>query len=131
MTRQRKYKANKVATIIGRGTTVTGEIRSKGTIRVEGEVEGTIDCEDSIVIHEGARVQANLNAGQVIVSGDVTGNINALDRIEITAKAKVIGDLTAPRVVIAEGVVFEGRCTMTTPQPAAKKRPPKAEAAAL
>jgi cytoskeletal protein CcmA (bactofilin family) len=38
-----------------------------------------------------------------------------LDRIEVTAKGRLIGDITAPRVSIADGVIFEGKCTMKAP----------------
>ena len=49
-------------------------------------------------------------------SGSPTGShVNAHERLEISAKGKLIGDITAPRVSIAEGVLFEGLCTMDAP----------------
>ena len=109
------YNENKVVSIIGSGTTVNGEIVSKGTVRIEGSVAGRIQSEDTIVVQESGKVKADLIAGQVIVSGEVQGNLFAHDRLEITSTGKVIGDITAPRVSIAEGVLFEGKCTMKPP----------------
>jgi cytoskeletal protein CcmA (bactofilin family) len=108
----RIYNENKVVTILGPGTKVTGELSCKGTIRIEGLVEGTIYSDDSIVLLDTGRVQGDVCAGQVIVSGEVRGNIKALDRLEITTNGKVIGDITTPRICIQEGVLFEGLCTM-------------------
>lgn len=106
---------NKTVTVIGQGTSIVGEIRSKTAIRVEGAVSGRIQCDDTIMVHETGRVKADLIAGQIVISGEVEGNVFAHDRLEIQPKARLIGDITAPRVAIAEGVIFEGKCTMKPP----------------
>lgn len=111
------YNENKVVTIIGTGTKIKGELSSQGTIRVEGVVEGQIQSSDTIVIQESGKVKADLLAGQVVISGEVHGNVYAQERLEITEQAKVFGDITSPRISIAEGVVFEGKCTMKAPTP--------------
>ena len=115
---KQKYDENKVVSIIGPGTKVKGEVVTQGTIRVEGGVEGLLKSGDTIVIHETGKVKADLHGGQVIISGEVHGNVYAQDRLEITAQGKVVGDITSPRISIAEGVVFEGKCTMKPPSQA-------------
>lgn len=124
--KKRSYDDTKVVTIIGQGTTIVGEIKSKGTIRVEGTVSGRIHSEDTIVVQETGRVKADLTGGQVVVNGEVEGNIFANDRIEIGSKGKLVGDITAPRIAIAEGVLFEGKCTM---KPPGQLKPPDSELA--
>ena len=109
------YNENKVVTMIGPGTLLTGELKCKGTIRVEGGIDGKVFSEDSIVVLESGKIKGDLLGGQVIVSGEVHGNIQAMDRIEITSKAKVVGDICAPRISIHEGVLFEGQCAMKKP----------------
>jgi len=113
--KKKNYSETKVVTIIGPGTTVTGEVKSKGTIRIEGVVNGRVHSDDTIVVQESGQVAADLVAGQVVISGEVKGNVFAHDRLEITASGKVLGDLMAPRVSIAEGVLFEGKCSMKPP----------------
>ena len=113
--RKKNFSETKVVTIIGPGTEITGEIKCKGTIRIEGNVSGRILSDDTIVIHETGRVKADLMAGQIIIGGEVQGNVFAQDRLEITEKGKLVGDITAPRVSIAEGVLFEGACAMRAP----------------
>jgi cytoskeletal protein CcmA (bactofilin family) len=104
-----------VSSVIGPGTVVNGNIDSQSSIRVEGEVIGKISSKETVIIQENGKVKAEIRAAQVVVSGEVQGNIFAMERLEITASGKVIGDITAPRVSIAEGVVFEGKCTMKPP----------------
>ena len=113
--KQRGGADSKVVSIVGQGTTVTGDIRSKGTVRVEGNVAGRIYCDDTVVIQDTGRVKGSLVAGQVVISGEVEGDVFAQERLEINANGKVVGDITAPRVAIAEGVIFEGKCTMRPP----------------
>jgi len=131
--KNKSYNENKVVSIIGPGTTVNGEINSQGTIRIEGMVAGRVQSEDSIVVQESGKVRAELIAGQVVISGEVQGNVFAHDRLEITATGRVVGDITAPRISIAEGVLFEGKCTMKPPgqikPPAGGPRPENAPAA--
>lgn len=109
------YNENKVVSIIGNGTKIKGEVITQGTIRIEGGVEGHVQCGDTIVVSETGQVKADLVGGQVVISGEVHGNVFAHDRLEITATGKVVGDITAPRISIAEGVLFEGKCTMKPP----------------
>ncbi len=113
--KKRGYSETKVATIVGQGTKVSGEIDSKGTVRVEGVMSGRLHSDDTIDIQESGRVKGDLVAGQIIISGQVEGNVFAHDKLVITAKGKLIGDITAPVISIAEGVLFEGQCTMKPP----------------
>jgi cytoskeletal protein CcmA (bactofilin family) len=127
--KRRGGDASNGLTIIGPGTTLTGEIRSQGSIRVEGQVSGRIHSEDAIIIQETGQVKADLIAREIVISGHVDGNVFANERLEITDKGKLIGNITAPRVSISEGVVFEGKCTMKAPgdlKAAAASRPDSA-----
>ena len=113
--KKKNYSETRVVTIIGPGTTVTGEIKSKGTVHVEGMMSGHIHSDDSIVVKESGRVKADLVAGKVVINGEVTGNVFAHELLQVTANGKLVGDITAPRISIAEGVLFEGKCTMKAP----------------
>ena len=113
--RKKAFNESKIITIIGQGTTINGEVKSKGTIRIEGTVSGRVQCEDTVVVQDTGRIKADIIAGQVVISGEVEGNVFAHDRLEVSDKGRLIGDITAPRVSIAEGVIFEGKCTMKSP----------------
>lgn len=113
--KKKSYSDTKIVTIVGPGTTFVGEVKSKGAIRIEGVVSGKIHSDDSIMVQETGRVKADLVATNIVISGEVEGNVFAHERLEVTAKGRLIGDITAPRVSIAEGVIFEGKCTMKPP----------------
>lgn len=125
--KSKAYNENRVVTILGTGTVLKGEMACRGTVRIEGALEGRVSSDDSVVLLEGGRIKGDIHAGQVIISGEVQGNIRAIDRLEITAQGKVIGDICAPRISIQEGVLFEGLCTMK-PSDAAKSAAPRVAA---
>jgi len=47
------------------------------------------------------------------VYGDVTSDIHAVDKVDMMTGAKVRGDIIAARLRLADGVLFDGQCSMT------------------
>ncbi len=106
---------SRIITIVGPGTAVEGRLSSTGPIRVEGRVVGHLQSEEQIMVLASGRVKADIDAKHVVISGEVEGDVTATERMEITRGAKLIGNISAPRISIDEGVLFEGRCSMHSP----------------
>jgi cytoskeletal protein CcmA (bactofilin family) len=101
-----------VDTVLGVGSDFKGQITVKGTIRVDGKIEGNVTSEEGIIIGEKGVVKGNISAKNVLISGKVTGNAAATKRLEITPTGQLQGDIRAPRLAMAEGVIFKGNCDM-------------------
>lgn len=97
---------------LGQGSRVEGKLSFEGSVRIDGQIEGEINAQDTVVIGESAEVTAQIHASVVIVQGKVTGDITARKRVELRAPAKLVGNLSTPSLVIHDGVAFEGHCTM-------------------
>jgi cytoskeletal protein CcmA (bactofilin family) len=97
---------------LGQGSRVEGKLTFEGSVRIDGQVEGEISAQDTVIIGEGAEVTAQITASTVVVQGRVTGDITARKRIELKAPATLIGNVNTPSLVVHEGVVFEGHCAM-------------------
>jgi cytoskeletal protein CcmA (bactofilin family) len=97
---------------LGEGTTFKGNLTFEGTVRVDGTLTGEIFTKDTLVVGSSAEVQADIHAGSLVVSGTVKGNITAEKKVELHSSARLFGNISTPSLVIAEGVVFEGSCTM-------------------
>jgi cytoskeletal protein CcmA (bactofilin family) len=97
---------------LGEGTTFKGNLTFEGTVRVDGRMEGEIRTKDTLVIGQSAAVQADIYAGALVISGTVHGNITAGQKVELHASARLFGNIATPSLVMAEGVIFEGSCTM-------------------
>lgn len=98
--------------------TVTGDLETTGSLRIEGKLEGTVLKADSVVIGAGASITGDVHAREVIVGGTITGNVHASERIELQATAVVTGDIHTGSVLLQEGGVVNGRVLMNRPSAA-------------
>jgi cytoskeletal protein CcmA (bactofilin family) len=95
-----------------KGSRVSGQLSFQGPARIDGVVEGEIQCQGPLTIGDGAEVRAKISGQIVVIRGKVEGNVTAKERVELLAPARLIGNVTAPRLIITEGVVFDGDCSM-------------------
>ena len=95
-----------------KGSRVTGQLNFQGAARIDGIVDGEIQCQGKLVIGEGAEVRAKITGQTVVVHGRVEGNVVAKEKLELVAPARLYGNIVTPRLMIAEGVVFDGDCSM-------------------
>lgn len=105
-------KAGDVHTLLGRGSEFEGKLSFEGQVRIDGRFSGQISTKDTLVVGEGARVNAEISAGHVVVNGTVEGNIKATNMVELHPPARVKGSIEAPALSIDKGVIFEGTCKM-------------------
>jgi cytoskeletal protein CcmA (bactofilin family) len=117
-----------ITTLLGRGASFEGKLTFEGTVRIDGRFKGEVFSDDTLVIGEGAIVEAEIDIGEIIIQGTVVGNIRAKRGVEIHAPGRVRGDITTPSLQIDKGVIFEGRAYMeghapkaATPTPAVAK----------
>jgi cytoskeletal protein CcmA (bactofilin family) len=94
--------------ILGQGTSLTGELNFSGTLRIDGNVHGTIKTADVLIVGETAVIHADIQAGEVRIHGSVFGKIEGKRRIDIFSTGRLSGDVKTPRLVIEEGGIFEG-----------------------
>jgi cytoskeletal protein CcmA (bactofilin family) len=98
-------------TIVGNGTRIAGEVNVKGTIRIDGIVEGDVQA-DWVVIGESGKVRGNIRTRGIVIGGAVEGNIDAGETVELAGKGAMTGEIFTPKLAIAEGAVFDGRSRM-------------------
>jgi cytoskeletal protein CcmA (bactofilin family) len=103
--------SQKLETIVGNDTHITGKVSVKGTIRVDGIVEGDVQA-DWVVVGETGKILGNTRTRGMVVGGSVEGNIEATESVELREKAKMTGEIHAPKLGISEGAVFDGRARM-------------------
>lgn len=109
---RRESMVGEINTLLGRGSEFEGKLTFEGTVRIDGTLKGEVFSDDVLIVGEGARLEAEVDVGEIIVQGTVIGNIRAKRSIELLTPGRVKGDLTTPSLQIDKGVVFEGRCFM-------------------
>jgi cytoskeletal protein CcmA (bactofilin family) len=105
--------ATEITALLGRGTRFEGKLYFEGRVRIDGTFSGEIKSDDTLIIGDGAEVNAEIEVATVIVRGGaVTGNIRAKTSLEVHAPAKVLGNIHSPSIFIDRGVEFQGNCRM-------------------
>ncbi|MBP1763915.1 MAG: polymer-forming cytoskeletal [Firmicutes bacterium] len=115
-----------VETIVGKNTCVKGMITAKGSLRIDGQLEGDIDTEGDLVVGPTGILKSNIKARKATIAGVVNGNVNLEDKLELLPTGKLIGDVKVGSIIIGEGALFQGVCEMKQPDmelqnPALKK----------
>lgn len=100
--------------MLGQGCKIKGEIELQGTMRIDGQFEGSISCPDTLIIGKSGVVKADVKVKNAVIGGKLVGNISAANKIELQSGSHVEGDIQTARLVIDEGVFFEGNCKMGT-----------------
>ena len=107
-------KKDSQVVIFGNSTSFNGFLRFKESLCIQGKFKGTIEASGALIVDKGAVVEADhISVSSLVVYGTVVGAVHAVDKIDLFPGAEVRGDLTASRLRIADGVLFEGQCSMT------------------
>jgi cytoskeletal protein CcmA (bactofilin family) len=115
---------------LGKNVTVKGQIFAREDLTIDGEVEGTVECQEHrLTIGPNARVQAGLKAREIIIQGSIQGNVDATDKIDIKKEAKLVGDIKTSRIVIEDGAYFKGSIDISKSTPIKPPQPPPAQSA--
>jgi cytoskeletal protein CcmA (bactofilin family) len=101
-----------VSAFIGTGVELKGIITYNGTVRIDGQVDGEIHTEGTLLVGPEAVITAKVTAGTIISRGRITGDIVATGRVGLLAPAVQNGSVRSPRLSIEEGVLFNGNLEM-------------------
>lgn len=104
-----------VFSLIDRHTMVDGALTTSYDLRIDGQVMGTVQCDGTLYVSEGASVDATIEAGNVVVAGVASGAIRCRGRLEIQSTGTVRAEVATTSLVILEGAVFEGQIRMEAP----------------
>ncbi|MBN1698379.1 MAG: polymer-forming cytoskeletal protein [Spirochaetales bacterium] len=105
-----------VNSVIGENSVFEGRYSIKGNLRIDGQFEGESLFVDQLTVGAKGRVKTDIIATSVVIEGIVVGNISASRRILLLSSARVLGNIETPELIIQEGVILEGRCTISRMQ---------------
>ena len=104
--------SEKLESFVGMNSDFTGDISTKGTLRIDGTMTGNVRA-DWVIIGEKASLKGDVGARGIIVGGRIEGNLRSKEIVEIKPKGQVYGDISTSKLTILEGGVFEGKSNMT------------------
>lgn len=111
--KKRDWNESKLSGFFDDGTDFQGELKFKGSFRVDGFFKGKIISPDMLIIGERGHVDADVHVGYAVVNGEFHGQILADEKIEIHDHGRVFGTVITPKLVIVEGAYLEAKCLTT------------------
>ncbi|URA11202.1 bactofilin family protein [Thermospira aquatica] len=95
--------------VIGRDNCFSGEMRSDGLLRIDGDYCGVIRGYGVVVVGQHGRIKGDIYARKVRIGGKVKGTVYALERVDILSTGKLVGDMYTKRCQLEEGMCFTGK----------------------
>ncbi|PNE27538.1 hypothetical protein BHU11_01040 [Tannerella sp. oral taxon 808] len=99
--------------VLAAGTVVTGSVASESDFRLDGRIEGDINCKGKIVIGPKGSILGNIISDNAEVLGDVEGSIRIKEKLVFKSTAIIKGDIFTQTLEIEPGAHFNGTCTMS------------------
>ena len=100
--------------IIGPGMRIVGDLVTEGTVRVEGEIPGTVRGTKGVVIGREGLVERGVHTQDAVIGGRVRGRVVAENRLELQATCDIEGIVhaRAQHLHLEEGARFNGQVQM-------------------
>lgn len=121
------------------GSKIVGHVVADTGFRVDGTIEGDVQCKGSVVIGTKAHVKGDIVCINAEILGKVEGCIKVENTLSIHATGSVQGDVETQVLVVEPKAFFSGSCAMNRPAPVIeqaeapkeeeKKKPAKKQAA--
>lgn len=97
---------------IGEGTVITGDIQSKGDIRVDGTLKGSVNTSGKVVLGKSGIIEGDVVCADADVSGIIKAKISVAQLLSLKSSAKLNGDIITNKLSIEPGASFTGSCSM-------------------
>lgn len=118
--KERRPDPDVIDVTIGPQATFSGNLRSDGSIRIDGVMEsGQIETLGNVIITQTGKVMADIRARTVSISGAYRGEIDA-QRVELLEGGRAWGRIKVASFLLDEGAYLRGELVMqedTPPEP--------------
>ena len=98
--------------IIGKNTSIVGDIISEGDFRIDGKVEGTIKTAGRVVIGKSGSVSGKVECNNADIEGKFSGELVVSNLLTLKATATISGDVVISKLSVEPGAEFNAKCAM-------------------
>lgn len=105
-------EASNSSSIIGKGTSVEGDLNTVGNIRIEGDIKGNVTCKAKIALGQSSYVEGTVLAQNAEIAGEIQGSIEISELLILRPTAVIHGDIVTNKLIVESGATFNGSCRM-------------------
>ena len=103
-----RKEEEEVRAFLGKGAEFTGKLMFNGSVRIDGDFKGDIFGSGTLVIGEGAEVEADIHVDSVLVSGEVRGQIDVKKMLKTLFDGQGAGQCEHPPLFHRGGGLLRG-----------------------
>lgn len=93
-------------------TSIQGDLKAGGDIRIDGALTGNLICEGKLIIGPQGKVDGDVTCVNAAIEGSFVGNLVVKEMLTLQATAKVKGDVKATKMAVLGGCQMNGTCTV-------------------
>ncbi len=94
------------------GSKIIGTIIADSDIRIDGQVEGDLQCKGKVVIGEKGYLKGTIDCQNAEVMGSVDGKVNVQQTLALRATSRMKGDVRTQTLIVEPNALFNGTCSM-------------------
>lgn len=98
--------------VVGKNTSIVGDVQSEGDFRIDGSVEGTIKTVGRVVIGALGSVTGKIICDNADIEGTFSGELLVNNLLTLKATAKISGEVAISKLLVEPGAEFNATCTM-------------------
>jgi cytoskeletal protein CcmA (bactofilin family) len=98
--------------LIGNGTTIKGEVKSNGDIRIDGTLIGQVYSKGKIVVGNTGVIEGEIYCQNADFSGNIAAKVEVSELLTLKATSRLKGEIVTNKLAIEPGARFTGTCTM-------------------
>lgn len=103
----------KIETLVGRNTTLKGDIHFSGGLHIDGTIQGNVIADDGtssiLSLSEHGRIEGEVHVPVITLNGSVSGDVHASKSIELAPRASVNGNVYYKLIEMAMGAEVNGK----------------------
>ncbi len=94
------------------GSKVIGTIIADSDIRIDGVVEGELQCKGKVVVGKSGLIKGTIDCQNAEIHGKIDGKIQVSDSLSLRLTSKMDGEVHTKILIVEPGAVFNGTCAM-------------------
>ena len=94
------------------GSKIVGNITADSDFRIDGLIEGELNCSGKVVIGEAGRIKGSVVCANAEILGLMDGKITCHQQLSLRANGKIHGDVLTKTLIVEPGALFNGTCSM-------------------
>ena len=98
--------------IIGKNTSIIGDVISEGDFWIDGKVEGTIKTTGRVVIGKAGSINGKVTCDNADIEGKFSGELIVNNLLTLKATATISGDVIISKLSVEPGAEFNASCSM-------------------